>query len=77
MILNGIHLTKIDISPYLRQLLFLLMGILRGFTTYSTFGFESLALLKDGEFFKTSANILIHLLVGLSAVWIGDTLDRL
>ncbi len=57
--------------------IFLFIGVLGGFTTYSTFGFESLALLKDGEFFKTSANILIHVVVGLSAVWIGDTLGRL
>ena len=57
--------------------IFLFIGVLGGFTTYSTFGFESLALLKDGEFFKTSANILLHVIVGFSAVWIGDTLGRL
>jgi CrcB protein len=57
--------------------IFLFIGVLGGFTTYSTFGFESLALLRDGEFFKTSANILLHVIVGLSAVWIGDTLGRL
>jgi len=57
--------------------IFLFIGVLGGFTTYSTFGFESLALLKDGEFFKTSANIMLHVIVGLSAVWIGDTLGRL
>jgi CrcB protein len=57
--------------------IFLFIGVLGGFTTFSTFGFESLALLKDGEFFKTSANILLHVIVGLSAVWIGDTLGRL
>ncbi len=56
---------------------FLFIGVLGGFTTYSTFGFESLILLKDGEFFKTSANILLHVFVGLSAVWIGDALGRL
>ena len=57
--------------------IFLFIGVLGGFTTYSTFGFESLALLQDGEFFKTSANILLHVIVGLAAVWIGDTLGRL
>jgi CrcB protein len=57
--------------------IFLFIGVLGGFTTYSTFGFESLALLQDGEFFKTSANILLHVIVGFAAVWIGDTLGRL
>jgi len=57
--------------------IFLFIGVLGGFTTYSTFGFETLALLQDGEFFKTSANILLHVIVGLAAVWIGDALGRL
>lgn len=57
--------------------IFLFIGVLGGFTTYSTFGFESLALLKDGAMFKASANIIIHVFVGLAAVWLGDTLGRL
>ena len=57
--------------------IFLFIGILGGFTTFSTFGFESLALLKDGAILKTSANIILHVLLGLSAVWIGDILGRI
>jgi fluoride exporter len=57
--------------------IFLFIGVLGGFTTYSTFGFESLALLKDGAMLKASANIFIHVFVGLAAVWLGDTLGRL
>jgi CrcB protein len=51
--------------------------VLGGFTTYSTFGFESLALLKDGAILKASANIILHVFVGLAAVWLGDTFGRL
>lgn len=57
--------------------IFLFIGILGGFTTFSTFGFESLALLKDGAMLKASANIIIHVFVGLAAVWLGETLGRL
>ena len=57
--------------------IFLFIGVLGGFTTYSTFGFESLALLKDGAMLKASANILLHVFVGLAAVWLGDTIGRL
>jgi CrcB protein len=57
--------------------IFLFIGVLGGFTTYSTFGFESLALLKDGAMLKASANIIMHVVVGLAAVWLGDTLGRL
>lgn len=57
--------------------IFLFIGVLGGFTTYSTFGFESLVLLKDGAMLKASANIIIHVFLGLAAVWLGDTLGRL
>ncbi len=57
--------------------IFLFIGVLGGFTTYSTFGFESLALLKDGAMLKASANIILHVFVGLAAVWVGDTLGRM
>jgi CrcB protein len=57
--------------------IFLFIGVLGGFTTYSTFGFESLTLLKEGEFLKTSYYILLHVILGLAAVWIGDILGRL
>ncbi len=57
--------------------IFLFIGVLGGFTTYSTFGFESFALFKDGEFVKAYGNILLHVIAGLSAVWIGDSLSRL
>lgn len=74
-LLHGLAESRDLLGPDTR--IFLFIGVLGGFTTFSTFGFESLALFKDGEFFKTSANILLHVIVGLSAVWIGDTLGRL
>ena len=74
-VLNGLAETRSLLGPDIR--IFLFIGVLGGFTTYSTFGFESLALLKDGAVLKTSANIILHVFLGLSAVWIGDALGRL
>ena len=74
-LLHGLAETRSLLGPDAR--IFLFIGILGGFTTYSTFGFESLALLKDGALLKASANILLHVFIGLMAVWIGDTLGRL
>ena len=74
-LLHGLAESRNLLGPDTR--IFLFIVVLGGFTTYSTFGFESLALLKDGEFLKTSANILLHVIFGLSAVWIGDILGRL
>ncbi len=74
-LLHGVTETRSLLGPDIR--IFLFIGVLGGFTTYSTFGFESLALLKDGAILKASVNIILHVFLGLSAVWVGDALGRL
>ena len=74
-LLHSVAETRSLLGPDTR--IFLFIGVLGGFTTYSTFGFESLALLKDGAMLKASTNILLHVFVGLAAVWLGDFLGRL
>ena len=59
-------------NPDIRS--FVIIGILGGFTTYSAFGFETFALLRDAEFLKAASNVLIHIVAGLFLVWIGYTL---
>ena len=44
------------LAPQLRA--FLLVGILGGFTTFSSYAFESYALLRDGQFLAASINIV-------------------
>ena len=56
--------------------LFLAVGVLGGFTTFSTFGYETLALLRAAEFIWAVLSVLMHLVAGLGAVWVGDTLGR-
>jgi CrcB protein len=56
--------------------LFLVIGVFGGFTTFSTFGYETLALLRDAEFSWAVLSVLMHLVAGLGAVWIGDSLGR-
>lgn len=51
--------------------LFLFIGLLGGFTTFSTFAWESEALLRDGELARAVANVGAHVLLGLPAVWLG------
>ena len=63
---------KSMMSPTLRQ--FLMLGVLGGFTTFSSFSLQTLELLRDGEWFMASANILLSVGVCLIAVWIGFTL---
>lgn len=50
---------------------FLLIGILGGFTTFSTFSYETFALLQDGEFARAFVNAVGQLICGLVALWAG------
>ena len=61
--------------PSLR--LFLTIGILGGFTTFSSFSYETLVLLRDGELFYAFGNIGLSLGSCLAATWIGMLVGRL
>jgi CrcB protein len=51
--------------------LFLVPGLLGGFTTFSAFGLESLGLLRRGELGIALMYVLGSVLVGVFAVWLG------
>lgn len=53
---------------------FILAGVLGGFTTFSTFGLESFALLREGDFLRGFGSIAIHVVLGIALVWIGYAL---
>ena len=55
-----------------RTLIFI--GLLGGFTTFSAFGNETMNLWRDGENALAMANIALHLVLGLGAVWLSRTL---
>ena len=62
-------------SPEAR--VFLLIGFLGSFTTFSTFGYETLQLLKAGELLLAGANVGGQVMLSLSGVWAGDALAKL
>ncbi len=72
--LNGLVEMRQLLHPAMR--VFLLIGLLGGFTTFSTFGYETVASLRTGEFVPALANVAIQVIVGLSAVWFGYTATR-
>ena len=56
---------------------FIFIGLLGAFTTFSTFGNDTVRLLREGEEFLSFLNIGLHLVLGLAAVWLGQTLVSL
>lgn len=56
--------------------LFLFVGVLGGFTTFSTFANDSFLLFKEGELLLGLANAGGQLILGLLFVWLGYTLVK-
>ncbi|CAN5595207.1 fluoride efflux transporter CrcB [soil metagenome] len=56
---------------------FFLIGILGGYTTFSSFGYETLQLIKSGEFLYAALNAVLQVVLGLFFVWLGAVLARL
>ena len=54
----------------------ILIGLLGGFTTFSSFGLQTFTLLQDGEFAFAALNLGVSNLLGLLLVWAGYTLAR-
>lgn len=59
------------------QRLLLVIGVLGGFTTFSTFSFETLLLTQDGQLLKAAANIVAQVLFGMMAALAGYIAARM
>jgi CrcB protein len=71
----GLGAARLEISPALR--LFFAVGFLGSFTTFSSFSWESVSLLRGGDLLLALTNILGTNVVGLVAVVAGLWLARL
>ncbi|HTX91240.1 MAG TPA: fluoride efflux transporter CrcB [Anaerolineales bacterium] len=58
-------------TPQTRALVF--VGALGGFTTFSSFGNETINLVRDGQMLGALGNVGANVILGLALVWLGRT----
>ncbi len=54
----------------------ILIGVLGGFTTFSSFSIETFNLIEQGAWIKAIANMTLSLLLCVGATWVGVLLGR-
>jgi len=70
------HLTeeRALFNPTLRTVI--LIGLLGGFTTFSSYGLQTFALLKDGALGLATLNLVVSNVLGVLMVWAGYCLAK-
>jgi fluoride exporter len=66
--------TRATANPNWRAVL--VVGFLGGYTTFSSFQWETFSEVRSGGFWIGVANVMGSVLLGYLAVWIGATLAR-
>jgi CrcB protein len=56
--------------------LLLVVGFLGAYTTFSTFEYETGALLKDGEWLFSGLNVVLSVIVGFAALKLGEVMAK-
>jgi fluoride exporter len=67
-------LERMALAPEWRAAL--LIGLLGGFTTFSTFTMETFNLMENGETLKAGLNVLLSVITCVAATWVGVVVAR-
>ena len=73
--LSGLAENRQLLNPEMRLLVFI--GILGGFTTFSTFGYEIFTFAREGQILSPLINLMLHIILGLGAVWFGFSISKM
>jgi crcB protein len=53
---------------------FIMVGVCGGYTTFSSFSLQTLALMQDGEWFQAGGNVVLSVALCMVSVWLGHVL---
>ena len=73
-IIAGAAEQRVALPPEVRA--FVLIGILGGFTTFSSYSFESFTLIRDGQFLWAAINLAGQVVIGVVGVAVGFAIMR-
>jgi len=73
-LLTYLMFERFVVSPTARTVL--LIGLLGGFTTFSSFGLQTFNLIREGEVGMALLNILVSNAAGLFMVWLGYSIAK-
>jgi CrcB protein len=65
-------LGRMAAPPLFRQ--FFMIGVIGGFTTFSSFSWQTLELAQEGDWLRAGLNVVLSVFCCLVAVWAGRTL---
>lgn len=72
---GGLAESREVFSPDTR--VFVFIGLLGGFTTFSSFGYDTFGLWRNGQLFLALLNVVLQVGLGLLAVWFGYLCSRI
>jgi CrcB protein len=68
-VLNMVFAERIPIRMEYRVVL--TVGVLGGFTTFSSFGWETFSMANEGQGLRAMMKMLLSITLGFMAVWLG------
>ena len=70
-VVGGLAESRHVLGPEARA--FVIIGVLGGFTTFSTLGYDTFGMLRNSDYLRAVINVGLHVILGLTFVWLGYT----